>query len=240
MEVYIKVNKSMRIGVVLMYLSFIFMLLNGCVKADYHVNVNWDGSMDVDYIMALDKVILASMEDDDPFADARQNAEEQGYTVEPYDDGTYEGLRVKKHFADANGITLSTLNNQLFDASNDVSLQAEKHLFTREIQIDTDIDLRNQQESIGESFLSEFMYGQADVKLRVTLPVKPKSHNADVVSEDGKSLEWEIELGENNSIQLNLVIPNVTSILITGGVGLLIALAAIIYVWKRRKTKRGD
>lgn len=211
------------------------VLLSGCVKGDYHITVNWDGSIDVDYIMALDKVVLATVENDDPFAEARENAEAEGYTVEPYDDGRNEGLRVKKHFENAEGITFSTLNNQLFDQSNDVTLNAENLLFTRELDINTDIDLRNQTDGASEAFLSGLLYSQADVKLRVTLPIKPKTHNADTISEDGKTLEWEIELGENNPIQLNVVIPNMTTLLIGCGILLFIGLALSLFFFVRRR-----
>jgi hypothetical protein len=214
-------------------------ILTGCVKADYHITLQSNGSATIDYLLAVDKLVLATSSQSDPFADLRTKAIQDGYLVIDYEDETHEGLRMRKTISDVEGAKFSTLNNELFDQADDLTLTTQRSLLTREFQIDTVLDLRNQQQDLFSSVMSSAMYSQADIKLRVTLPITPKSHNANQVSEDGKTLTWNIMLGQANPLQLNVVIPNLWTIgLIAGVVILLIMSVLIVWLIIRNKNRR--
>jgi hypothetical protein len=214
----------------------VLILLTGCVKADYHITLQSDGSATIDYLLAIDKMALATSSQSDPFADLRSKAKQDGYLVLDYEDETHKGLRMRKTIADVEGAKFSTLNNELFEQVNDLTLTTERSLLTRELQIDTVLDLRNQQQDLISSLMSSAFYTQADIKLRVTLPIKPKSHNASQMSDDGKTLTWDIMLGQTNPLQLNVVIPNVWTISFIAGGLLLIGVGSfVLWLILRRK-----
>jgi hypothetical protein len=217
---------------------FAIILLSGCVRADYHIKINWDGSADIDYLVGLDKSMQTMLGGNDPFADLRKNAEKEGYQISDYEDATYKGIRAKKHLDRLDRGSFSTLDDTIFQNNADIQVRFEKSFFTQTVDINEEIDLRtNGADQSGALFMG-LLQSQADIQLRVTLPLKPKSHNATTVSADGKTLTWNMKIGENNPIQLNVIVPHLKNVLLVGIPVLIFFIILISYFWHRRNKKR--
>lgn len=83
---------------------------------------------------------------------------------------------------------------------------------------DTDFDFDN---------LSSGM-SSMDLSFNVTLPYAAISNNATTVSDDGKTLKWELTTDDASSIEFEFELYNMTNIYV--GVGLLVALVVIVIV----------
>ncbi|MEW5920386.1 MAG: hypothetical protein AB1796_05410 [Bacillota bacterium] len=81
------------------------------------------------------------------------------------------------------------------------------------------------------------MLCQINLRFILALPFKPESHNAPTVRDEGRTLEWQIIPGSNNTLNMQAKVPNIVNITITIGAGLLILLAVIIALINKRRPK---
>ena len=80
-----------------------------------------------------------------------------------------------------------------------------------------------------------------DFKFKMTLPVKPISSNASNVSEDGKTLEWQLMPGQKNTVEMGFKILNITNTILFASIGLvsiLLIVIAIKVIKSRKYTKK--
>ena len=81
----------------------------------------------------------------------------------------------------------------------------------------------------------------SDIKFIVTLPNKPISHNATTVSEDGKTLTWDLADKDTQNIQFEFSLINPLLIYgIIGGAVLLLIIIIILIVVKIKKKKNNQ
>ncbi len=81
------------------------------------------------------------------------------------------------------------------------------------------------------------MLNQINLRFILALPFKPENHNASTVWDEGRTLEWKIVPGSNNTLNMQAKVPNIVNIIITIGAGLLILLAVIIVLINKRRPK---
>lgn len=230
-------NRNVRPIVLWVVLMACCLVLTGCIKADYHLKVNGDGSLDVDFKVLLDRTMLRLLGDNDPLADLRDNAEKQGYQVENYTEGEFEGLRLRKHVDHPDQLKLTGLDDRLFKLPEDFKIKREKRFWTETVSVDETLDLRDVDLPFGATALKLFG-NRADLTFTLSLPLRPDSHNATDVSENGKTLSWKIQLGEQNRLQLKLTAPHIKNILIVGAVVLLLLIALVVYLVYRWRAMR--
>jgi hypothetical protein len=72
-------------------------------------------------------------------------------------------------------------------------------------------------------------------KYTVTLPYKPSSDNASAISDDGKTLTWDLLAQGNNTIKFTFDIYNLTVVYIGVGVIALLLIGLIILIIKLKK-----
>lgn len=167
-------------------------VLTGCVSVDYDIKVNKNGSGDITYIYGLDKAMIESMgtTPDEMTADSKKDAETEGYTIETYENDTIQGFKATKHFDDITSFSFSDLSSDtVSDLKNDGIIIEKKGNY----------NTYSQNASIDLSSLAQ-MGSYISIKYSVTLPTKAKENNATIVSNEGKTLTWDLTVGEVNQI----------------------------------------
>jgi hypothetical protein len=86
---------------------------------------------------------------------------------------------------------------------------------------------------MGGSFLGDSLGDLLHLKLMLTLPIAPDNHNADNVTDGGKTLTWNLKPGQDNPIFMEAEFPNPL------GWGAIILVAVILLiVWRVRKKRQ--
>lgn len=199
-------KKTLKNIAIIAILTIILLTLTGCANINYDIKLNEDGSGDIAYTMGYDKSFLKSMgvettsvKNDDSLNDMKKEAEAKGYTIEDYEDDNTYGFKASKH---VNNIQEEfNMNDEVSDNNEEVErIIYEKTLLKTKYSQDSKIDLTNMEEDEDAAILKALM-AQMKISYRITLPFKATSNNATTVSEDGKTLEWVLKVGEINEIK---------------------------------------
>lgn len=199
-------KKTLKNIAIIAILTIILLTLTGCANINYDIKLNEDGSGDIVYTMGYDKSFLKSMgvettsvKNDDSLNDMKKEAEAKGYTIEDYEDDNTYGFKASKH---VNNIQEEfNMNDEVSDNNEEVErIIYEKTLLKTKYSQDSKIDLTNMEEDEDAAILKALM-AQMKISYRITLPFKATSNNATTVSEDGKTLEWVLKVGEINEIK---------------------------------------
>lgn len=183
------------------------ILMSGCVKYNFKMEVGKDDSFTFAITTAIDKTMT---ENGTTTIDEEEEAaiKAKGFTIEDYEDEKWKGSIVTKKFDNIDDI--SSKEEVIVDI-NDI-LDSEKEDIKYYFQKDGDtykanfiVNLVDETAENGETTPEEDQYIQQvvstmDLKYEVTLPVKPVKNNATSVSEDGMTLTWNLEFGKANLI----------------------------------------
>jgi len=246
-------------SVCLIVLACVACLLPGCVKLHSHLTVQKNGSADVEHIIAIEQSMMPIITQErgkDPLKELRGDMAQSGYTVVDYTEGSMVGVKAVKHFKD-----ISSAVNALGDPAKNAdknnkatlgsigdigkALKVEKSFFSTKYTLNADIDLAaspsstGAQPSAGDPFASlgeGLAQSVFDMSFALTLPVKPASTNASRVSDNGKTLEWPINVTGKTNLAAEVTVPNITNIgfTIAGGI-LLLIIVLFIAIGNRKK-----
>lgn len=203
-------KKTLKIMAVLLVA---LIALTGCANINYEVKINKDGSGDVAYIYGFSKTIEISTED--MVSTTKEQAEKNGYAVEPYEDSEIAGIRATKHLDDVNkDFSLQeAFGESYIKDSEENNIKVKKGLFKTTYTQNASIDLTSMKD----------MAAYVTMRYTVELPTKAKTYNTETVSKDGKTLTWNLTAGEINEIQFK------AETISTFGVALIvIAVVAVI------------
>lgn len=197
-------KKALKNIAIITILGIILFTLTGCANVNYDIKLNKDGSADISYVMGYDKSFLASMgvettsvKNDDSLNDMKKEAEENGYTIEDYEDETTFGFKASKH---VNNIQEEfDLDNITEDGKESNKIMYEKTVLKMKYSQDAKVDLTDMFED--NNAMLKAIVSQMKISYKITLPFKAGSNNATTVSEDGKTLEWNLKAGEVNEIE---------------------------------------
>lgn len=204
----------------------------------YEIKIDKNETVSINYILGYDKdyydILFENMgltEYDDEilwnFIESANNhldmdPRDNGYVLERYDDGTYKGLSYNK-----------TYDNILPLVDNNASISGDI-LTTEYLKLFT---YKNNTYNLNLRLVKSDTSAPMTATFVVSLPNKPESHNATTVSQDGRTLTW--DLYETSSIDLSFKINPIpwNSILIGGGIGiaLVFLLMALSYMKKKGK-----
>ena len=204
----------------------------------YEITIDKNETVSINYILGYDKdyydILFENMgltEYDDEilwnFIESANNhldmdPRDNGYVLERYDDGTYKGLSYNK-----------TYDNILPLVDNNASISGDI-LTTEYLKLFT---YKNNTYNLNLRIVKSDTSAPMTATFVVSLPNKPESHNATTVSQDGRTLTW--DLYETSSIDLSFKINPIpwNSILIGGGIGiaLVFLLMALSYMKKKGK-----
>lgn len=87
-------------------------------------------------------------------------------------------------------------------------------------------------------FARKLLERQLDLNFSLSLPIQPATNNADRVSEDGKTLYWDIAPLESNELKLSVNVPNVRHIVYVAVTSLILIVIAVILLIRRHRSKK--
>lgn len=124
--------------------------------------------------------------------------------------------------------------------------QATKHLTWNSDFFTTQIWYRNQEldlsrvpiHRIYQTYKQYFGQGNESppsLQFKVTLPIAPDQSNANQISNEGKTLLWDLKFGQKNPIYMAVEIPNPITIGVLSSLALLFLGYTLYTAWNKRK-----
>ncbi|MFM9276811.1 DUF3153 domain-containing protein [Paenibacillus jiagnxiensis] len=231
----------------------LLLLLCSCAKGDAQATVHIDRSIDLDVEVSVSENALSSLYLQNALEDYKQPLEQYGIQIEPLQESGREGFQLHHTFtaAQSDGRTdpeeaLQRLSQQLPKGMT-LSSAVKKHFFTTDYQLqltadflqmlpDGDQSLADKLESM--NFIAKKLLSrQLDFSFDLTLPIRPLSHNADRVTDDGKTLTWDISPLSENRLELAVRVPNLGRIAAVTAAVLLAVIAFVLFIVRRRKKR---
>ncbi len=211
----------------------LLIALTGCVNVNYEVTLNKDGTADIAYVYGFEKESLQKLgsTSESMTNDMKQNAENGGYEIEPYSDDTIEGFKAKKHVDNLSDISLEeTFGSENITDSEENQFRIEKKGLKTVYSQNAKIDL---------SSMDSTTASVVKMKYTVKLPTKVGDNNASEVSEDGKTLTWNLAAGEINEINFEASSSNlVVEIIVIVVIAIVVIGVVIILLKKSKKDKK--
>ena len=224
------------------------VLLTGCgMKGGYDLVIKSDKTLDFSFFVAYDDEMIQALmltqsggeevptySDDDiwNFLESMNGEAPEGYTMERYDQDGYRGFKYEA--TNIGNIDEVTGEGTPIDIIDMDSSTDDMIMFTK--------NGNNYVSNIVYSPISEAEGQEASIEIQftVTLPTKPISHNATTVSDDGKTLTWNLNGTESGTIDFEFnfsSFPILMVSLIGGGI-LLLAIIIVIIIVKKSKIKK--
>lgn len=215
-------------------MAILLIALTGCVSVNYEVTLNKDGTADVAYIYGFEKEMLEQLETsaEDMTSDMKENAEESEYEIEMYSDDKIEGFKAKKHIENLADISLEDIfGEENVKDSEENQIKIEKKGLKTMYSQKANIDLSSMDESTASI---------VEMKYVIKLPVKAGKNNASEVSEDGKTLTWNLKAGEINEINFEASESStIICIILVIAVAVIVAIV-LIFSKKSKKNSKSD
>ncbi|MDD5836326.1 MAG: hypothetical protein PUD34_03865 [bacterium] len=184
----------------------LMLLVSGCSNVNTTMKINKDKSMNLSYIISLDKNYLGNKTFNDLFSSKNiNNLENNGYSVTDYEDDNNFGYKISTNVKDIDNISSSEdlkINLLSLLYSN---VQDELYIFKR-----TDGVLKNQYEANFSVDLSEALQENPNIltnmvttpvlsySFSLELPSEVITSNATNISADKKTLTWQFDNIYNN------------------------------------------
>lgn len=238
-----------RIGLIIM-LIVILLALTGCVNVDYEVEVNKNGSGEISYIYGFSKETLNNLQvsAEDMVESMKEQAEENSYTVEAYENDEISGFKASKHIEDlTKDFSLQEAFGEEYvkDKENN-GIKIEKGLFITKYSQNAEIDLTSMEDLSGNVKMTYKVKLPANVKINNSNAIEESKDIADLkkilkVREINKELKWELTAGEINKVEFVAQGINVLAIIITV---IIIAVLVtgitmlLIFLKKKHATKK--
>ncbi len=205
-------------------LSLVCVLcLTGCMRFNTTVTVKRNGKLDVSMLYAMMDMSDYGFDADDITDTDMQEYIDQGWDVEEYNQDGFSGYVVSKR-----DITVKELVDSMEDTQSEISGDSSNIEFSKQglkYVLDWQVFTQEEGEQIA-AYKSFVTMSGGYMKMTVNLPVKPSASNATSVSNDGKTLEWDLlSLGPDQSIHLEFVLVNIGLI-----IGLCFVVTAIVIV----------
>ena len=221
-------------------LIIVLLLTSGCaVKEEFNITINDDETVVITGIAAfddefidnvmLDEIDLATGYTDEQrweaidtmYNESEDNPVDYGYVKEHYSDDTYKGLSFSKTFSNISSLVSDDANQNLQEMLTTEDLKIFTYsggVYSLKIYIDSESDYSLEENSEYSDYI--------DALFVVRLPNKPENHNATSVSEDGRTLTW--DLTKTNEITLDFKLNPIPWNYILIGGGIFIALVFLL------------
>jgi hypothetical protein len=207
-------------------------ILCGCFSARIHLKVNMSGSAEMEVTMGAPKTLMSLGSTAAMFDTIKEDLENDEFTIENFADDKQVGFTAVKKVSSIEDFSSLSLGDSLM-ISEEPIITVTKHPLSSTYRIETDLDLEN---ILGDKM--DALTHLANIRFALTLPVSPAEHNADEVSENGKTLEWRLRTGEDNPIMVSATAPNLFLIIIIVLPALAIVAAAIFLLVRRQRRRK--
>ena len=203
------------------------MIMTGCIRFSTTVEVKKNGKADISMVVAYQSSMGGDSQSDEDI----KKLEEEGWKYTDYNQDGYTGYEFVKKNVDLKELAKEMQSNGSADDMNVDQFQITKH--GSDYKIVWDI-MNNTDDEDGASTEDYSMYSDTlasaggYMKFILKLPYKPKNHNATEVSEDGKTLTWDLmkmQKGDKIEVEFNLF--NWTPIVICL-IAILVILAGVV------------
>ena len=204
--------KAISVMVLLTFAAFCF---TGCVRFRTSMNIKSNGKADLTVIYGyynelIDSDVESEMED---LADA---FEDDGWTVDDYKKGDYEGYTFTMTNVKVNDFE-DIFNADCFTEDLELGdFELTKKGSTYTINWDTNVIGDLNEEGVTSEDLKT--YG-GFMEVEITLPSPATDDNASEVSKDGKTYTWDLLDGDEIELTFTLI-----------NIGLIVAICAIVFV----------
>ena len=241
----------MKKAVSLCLVLVLLLTLTACVRYEMTVKVNSNGTADIRILLARSDA-LASMTESESIGPTEEEIEEfkeKGFTYEEYVDidSGYYGCILSRQGIDlrsGNAQGGETDMNSLLDGEFDDLFRVEgKHVI-----IDFEVYSEDEDNEM-LSYIPMIKNSGGYMKFNLELPVKPTSNNATTVSEDGKTLTWDLtRFGPGDKVHAEFDIPSksipVWLYIIIGVIAAVLIIAEIVDdtvgISKKKKSKQTE
>lgn len=206
--------------------------LTGCAQLKYEVEIKPNGTGEISYVYGISKTTLDTfnVSVDDFVDEMKEQAEESNYQVETYEDEEIAGFRASKHIEDFNKefSLQEAFGEEYVKDTEENGIKVKKGLFATKYSQTAELDL---------STISEEERNYVTMSYQIKLPTKVTSTNADELSEDEKTLTWNLTAGEINKIEFNASSVNALPVILLVVI-VAIAIALIIILKKKHTTNK--
>ncbi len=209
-------------------------VLSGCMRFTTNVKVKSNGKADISMLYAVSNE-LAEMGDEDinmalPEGEVAE-MEAEGWECKVYSEDNYTGYEMVKENVDLNELAGAFKNSDENESINSDELKVQKKGFT--YIIDWKMFKDEQQEQIS-AYKSYFNMSGGYMNFVLELPYKASNSNATYVSDDGKTLKWDLLAMPAEGIHVEFSLINIKLIIgciiacvvLLGIIGIVIALIA--------------
>ena len=210
------------------------LILTGCVNVNYEVKVNKDGSGEISYLYGFSKETLKSLQvsAEDMVKEMKEQAEENNYTTEYYEDDEMAGFKASKHLNDlSKEFSLKEAFGEEYvkeDENSNNGIIIKNNFLKTKISQNAEIDLTEMKD----------VASMVKMKYTVKLPVESNYNNATESSKNGKELTWNLVGGEINKIEYTAVGINVLPIILI--IVLVVVAAVVCYLLIFRKKDKKE
>lgn len=238
----------------------IVFMMSGCVKANIDMSINKDKSMKLSVTSAVDQSLLQQYGSEGLMDEETKNeAENNGFKVDEYSDGSMKGYTLSKEFKNIDDISSDKkVNFDLEKLMNEENAQIFtvkqgffKNTYTVTMENNTSSELESQMDfgdstTYGQDNSMDFssnidlssISSNMDMKFNVTLPYKAIKSNATSTENDGKKLVWDLMNQNLQNIEFQFELYNMNNVYLTAGiVGAIIIIIVIVIISKKRKPK---
>ena len=213
-------------------LLLLVLALSGCVKVDYTTKINKDGSGEISYTYEMDKAVIGAMNQTNQTAlDERiAVAESSGYEIEEYETAEAVGFKATKKVQDITEKSFITeVFNSEYVADEDTSkINIKKTLFGKKYSQKATIDLTS---------LEKMKELGMKLTYRVELPVKVGKTNANEISENKKTISWNLKIGEIQEITFVASSINLINMIIFVIV-IVIIVTGLLFIFREKIFKK--
>ena len=241
-------------------LMLIVFMMSGCVKANIDMSINKDKSMKLSVTSAVDQSLLQQYGSEGLMDEETKNeAENNGFKVDEYSDGSMKGYTLSKEFKNIDDISSDKkVNFDLEKLMNEENAQIFtvkqgffKNTYTVTMENNTSSELESQMDfgdstTYGQDNSMDFssnidlssISSNMDMKFNVTLPYKAIKSNATSTENDGKKLVWDLMNQNLQNIEFQFELYNMNNVYLTAGiVGAIIIIIVIVIISKKIKPK---
>ena len=252
-----KVKRSFKV----LCLMLIIFMTSGCMKLNVDMSINKDKSMNLSYVVAFANSLMNQSGTDTALdeSDLKQ-AEESGFKVENYSDGSMTGYKFTKGFSNIDNISdeketifdleklldgeeakVFTVKKGLFKNTYSVKMQnntateMEDEMDLGSIYGDSSSDYSSSSNIFGDTDLY-MLTSSMDLTFTVNLPNKPINSNATTTENEGKKLEWNLMDQNLQNIEFEFELYNMDNIYLTVGIiGVLVIIIIVIIIMNKKK-----
>ena len=233
---------------IVLILSIIFLLC-GCAKSTTTTKINLNKSIDfeTEFLLSdkLDKDVLMEISQDKLAAG--------GFNISVISEGNYKGARISKRYSNidkvSNAVGETVVISDVYkgDLKDNVLYKVEKSFFKNKYYGVFKYKLRSEMyyktkdvktELSEDSLMS--LESESYYKYIVKLPYGSMYNNANEVTDNGKTLIWNLNKSEDTVIKYNFILYNVFNVAIVAFVGLVVIIFVAIVVIKLIKQAKKE